>query len=193
VAHWQSFINAARRKIRIAQHHLGMLKACYPLAADQSDPRSPDIRAQAYFEGVLYSYIAASDQLKRALETGYSLTFTKEEKRARQIYLEHTIAKIPNHRIRETLDDWQANPIRRDAKDVRNSATHSYYGKRRGAGEWEVDNARRDRSGREYPGDRGLAPYCHQVVEHALALAPLLDQLGADLDRFNKRAATLGA
>jgi hypothetical protein len=170
-----------------------MLKACYPLTPDPVDPRSPDIKAQAYFEGVLYAYIAASDQLEGAIKTGYGVRFTREEHGDRQVFLEHAIAKIPNPQLRDALNNWQGNPIRRDAKEVRNSATHSYYGKRRGAGEWEVDNPRRNRSGRGYTGDRGLAQYCHQVVEHARELAPLLDQLEADLDRVNGRAANLGA
>jgi len=77
---------AARRKVHIAEYHLGSLRSA--LAASER-PDGPSVPVQAHFEGVLYSVIAASEQVDKATERGS--------------------ARI----LRCNLEEWQQEPILR--------------------------------------------------------------------------------
>ncbi len=97
----KEYLIAARRKVQIAEYHLGCLRSALAAAAERSDKSS--VPVQAHFEGVLYSVIAAADQVKEATKPGST--------------------------FRCNLEEWQQEPIFKDVRAVRRNATHHHYRK----------------------------------------------------------------
>src|SRR5207302_333869 len=62
----EEYLDAARRKILMARYHLGVPEGEYRKKLEPFGCDVP-IKIQAHFEGVLYSAMAASDQLANAL------------------------------------------------------------------------------------------------------------------------------
>jgi hypothetical protein len=171
-------ILSAKRKVRIAEYHLLMLEGCYrsdggyKLRPDSNDTRLPEIRVQAHLEGVLYAYCAAIDKLSRAISRFYQKP---------DGYIDNVVDAMDEPALREAILTWQSNPIRRDATDIRNSATHEYYPKQLRDGDWEVDRPPPQRKVHPYVGPRDLASYARELVRHAREMLPLLDELESHL------------
>lgn len=69
---WIDYIDAAHRKIRIAEFHLGQLNALLNLGQDPFSER-PQIPVQAHFEGVVVATGAAIDQVAQAANSAWKL------------------------------------------------------------------------------------------------------------------------
>lgn len=98
----KEYINATKRKVEIAEYHLGCLLSA--LAA-WKPPDEPSVPIQAHFEGILYSVIAASEQVKKVTDCE------------------------PARIFRCDLNEWLQESIVEDIRAVRNKATHHHYQK----------------------------------------------------------------
>lgn len=172
----EEWLEAARRKIQIAEHHRARLdQVDYPGAGLVS------VEVQASLEGVLYCFTAATDQLANALNLAERLDLQREE-----INLSAALDRLAGRRrlhvpelgsVVGALRVWNDAPLVADARRLRNKATHCRYVKRiRG------DEIRINRVGGTYEGSRDLKVYCNSVVEHLGRLGRLLDQVSEALD-----------
>jgi hypothetical protein len=62
---WQDYCEAAQNKIRIAEYHLKCLRA----QVGHGQLKEPTIPVQVHFEGILYDFIAATNQIAEAITT----------------------------------------------------------------------------------------------------------------------------
>jgi hypothetical protein len=69
---WREYLHAADRKILMAAFHLD---AVQETLGDDDSPSTLDlpIPIQAHFEGIMYSQIAAADQVAEAVNRGFEL------------------------------------------------------------------------------------------------------------------------
>jgi hypothetical protein len=128
------------------------------MEADTPDPQGDvSVPVQAHFEGVLYSIIAASDQVGAALdarcgEDGWKQTLGK------------VLSQMPPTPRQEKLIQWDQGPVMRDVRALRVQATHHHYEKYP-----LVDRPRPSaRDGEGYKGSRHLLDYCRVAVQHAM-------------------------
>lgn len=103
---------------------------------------------QAHFEGVLYSVIAASEQVDEATECRSART------------------------LRCNLEAWRQEPIFKDVRAVRNKATHHHYRKTPAGPKLEVQEL-----SNPYGGSRALDVYSQAACDHLRRLLPLLDEI----------------
>jgi hypothetical protein len=162
---WREYTKAARRKIRIAQYHLGSLEE-HEGAPGHYHEEVP-IPIQASFEGILYATIAASDQIAEAINVGFGLGLP-------QPTLQTALEAMPKSHLRSRLLEWQQAPIAADVRDIRRRATHHHYVKAPGAPRLEVQQPT---SVRPYDGSRTLVEYGRAAVNHAVQLIDMLEEL----------------
>lgn len=83
---------------------------------------------------------------------------------------------MPYSDLRQRLLDWYDQPILNDANNIRNRATHSYYGKELSIQRWMVQ---KPNGHPPYGGPRWLVDYCAAVISHLenLPLDELRDQM----------------
>ena len=162
MADWEDCIEAARRKIRIAEYHQGALNVSLVPAADEL---MPPIAVQASFEGVIISVVAAMDQVAQAANYAWGIGASPGD-----LFAKASAAiegKIP------AFGSWLANPIGRDLRRLRTKIVHYSYVKESVAGrEWHVQG-----TGIQYDGSRELVAYVDDVLAHGAELIRLADEV----------------
>jgi hypothetical protein len=160
---WTEYLLAVRRKIDIATYHRDTLDVL--LASDSSPARHgmPPIPIQAHFEGVLFAFIAATDQLAEAIELGAG---SGGNRRA----LDVVLTLLPDHSPWDDLGAWYASPIVRDIRSIRKRATHHHYRKTPGGFQLEVEPP----AVATYDGPRTLREYTAAAVAHLGALSKIV-------------------
>jgi hypothetical protein len=153
---------AARRKLLIAHYHLGMLTD--PVLV-KDDGSAVLVATQAHFEGVLYAFIAAGDQVAELLNLGFNLGLGHAN-------LWGIIKVMPDSALRDRLSTWQETPIAVDARGLRRRATHHHYRKTPLGSRLEAQEIQ----GSPYQGSRILDEYAQAVVAHLDAFAPLIKE-----------------
>jgi hypothetical protein len=157
-----AYLDAVRRKVAIAAHELASLeRRVHDL--DPSDIEAP-VGVQADFEGVLYAFDAAADQLTNALGV---------RKR------EFASTLPPGHPCLSKMTDWFADPVIEEVAFIRNDATHAYYHKRMAPHLWKVSSVRRSEP-REF--DEDILTFATRAVAHLQELLPILDCIEASSD-----------
>lgn len=164
---WREYIRAAERKIGIAGYHLEQLRQ------EPAEGSQPSMPQQASFEGVITTFVAATEQVAGAIHVATGGSGSSHE-------LTRMLERMQASPIRDELKQWNRHPIVRDVREIRNRSAHRYYSK---AGT-EVQKPPR---GTAYTGSRGLVPYCSVAVSHLECLTPLLGQLQAELGGLHLR------
>lgn len=165
---WRYF-DAARRKVAMARFHRDELKD--RIAGDFLIGERPPVEVQAHFEGVLFSAVAAADQLAEGINLAFELELSQPT------IFESLDAMPRGWRPRKRLFKWVRDPIAGDYRAVRRLVTHHWSNKTpRGP----VIEIQRPLSGR-YPGPRDLGSYCDAVLDHLEVLEELLVDLEAEL------------
>lgn len=114
-ADWWEYVDAAGRKILIASYHTEKLAAlCGETGAL--------IAIQAHFEGVLFAFVAASDQTAEALNLMKGLEIHNPN-------LETVLNAYPEGPLRTQLFKWHNAPIAGDIRAIRRLAVHHHYEK----------------------------------------------------------------
>jgi DNA mismatch endonuclease, patch repair protein len=163
----EDYLDAAARKIDIAGYHVGRL------AVELSDFRGEKvpIPVQAHFEGLLYSAAAASDQVGRALRSAESEQVGELRE---HVTLEKVLAAMnPRKSFVVPLGEWNSAALLKDARKVRNMATHAHYEKTPRGVELEVQKV----SDGQYRGSRELGSYSRALLKHLNGLKPQLARL----------------
>ncbi|MDP9276118.1 MAG: hypothetical protein M3O99_11060 [Chloroflexota bacterium] len=182
---WQAWLEAAGRKIEIAQYHFGLLNDLdYPGPYD-----SVQIPVQAHLEGILVCTTAATDQLARALDLSEHLGLAWNERNLSAVLeqLQASRRQLRAPALAPILDDlvgWNAEPVIEDARRLRNRASHSSYNKRVGNFEITIQ-----RVGGDHRGSRDAKEYCHELVDHLGKLQPLLGRVERALSDAQRPAA----
>lgn len=97
---WREYLNAASLKVDIACYHNEELLA---LLAREGKNREPSTAVQAHFEGVLYSFVAASDQVAEAIVLDFRLSPESPNPG-----LQDALEAMPRIRLCSKLFAWQA-------------------------------------------------------------------------------------
>lgn len=159
---WPDYCHAARRKIDIAEYHLECLRA----QASQGRLQ-PTIPVQAHLEGILFAFVAATDQMAEAINLGMELQLKNPNLRT-------ALKKMPPVPIQGQLTRWHDAAIAADIHDLRVRATHHHYVKMPGGPSLEVQKPARTRP---YGGSRTLVAYGDAAIAHLRLLRELLDSL----------------
>jgi hypothetical protein len=174
--HAGDYLDAANRKIEMARYHLDALRG---ELGDPKENSQASISVQAYFEGVLYVWVAAADQTAEAINLIYVLGL---ENPNLQLALEH----MPDSKLRSRMFKWQQAPIAADVRDIRRRATHHHYEKTPEGPRLQVQDPT---GAKPYPGSRSLEDYATAAVDHLENLRPFLRALqGEFVDRRNREA-----
>lgn len=148
---WRESSTAVRRKLEMAAFHLDALhETSYKLT----------VPFQAHFEGVLYSSDAAVDQLDAAVRRELAFTSSTAE---RAVALQALLGAI---------QAFNRQPIRTDARLLRNRATHHHYSKH--PTRWDAIVVEPVQS--SYRGSREIIEYSDNVVDQMNALERLADE-----------------
>jgi hypothetical protein len=168
MAPWADYLKAANRKIEIAGYHLQRLLPLLDASPGEDENGFPPLCVQAHFEGVLFSILAAANQVEEAIKRARKLN-----EKCRRC----TIRAVSISR----LEDWFFCPLVDDLRWVRNRATHAYYDKTRNGGRWFVQ---RRRGKAPYEGSREIGDYCRSAVDQGRQLVALMPEvqsvLGSD-------------
>lgn len=174
--HWDDYIDAAHRKIGIAEFHCEQLRhtlANYSLLPDGR----PDIPTQAFFEGTVVATVSAIDQVAQAINSALGLglgagnLFDGAAPEIEQ--------RVPAFRI------WRDMPIGRDLRRLRTRMVHYSYDKSpNGDLAWQVEVA-----DAKYTGSRELLAYAQAAVSYARELGAIADELQQVLAAGCTRAA----
>src|SRR6185437_4355810 len=159
-------LEAASRKIEIAEYHLRCLRSALADSARPDEPPVP-VPVQAHFEGVLDSVIAASEQVDEATK----LEAQDHRDRRRRLF-QRTWLEAQSPSIHVALREWSQEPIAEDVRLVRNKATHHHYQKTPTGTRLEVE-----KPGRAYPGSRALDEYSAAACEHFNRLRSLINEI----------------
>lgn len=166
---WQEYLWAAERKIEMANFSAATLRD----ALAKGHPGGPpDVAQQTFFEGVLYAFVAASDQVAEAIVLALSFNLGKAN-------LQMALEAMPKSRLRKDLFAWWQTPIATDLRDIRRRATHHYYRK---TPQGPLVEVQLPQSARPYPGPRALDAYCDAAVSHLNELKSLIDGLRSFLE-----------
>src|SRR5215471_7828052 len=98
---WSDCVDAARRKLEIATFHYERLRESLSEAAAASAP--PPIPIQAFFEGVVFSVVAAIDQVAQAANEALGLKLSPEQ-------LFEGAYKEIELRV-ASVKEWRSNPL----------------------------------------------------------------------------------
>ena len=171
IEEWRHYQRAAERKVRMAAYHLQMLESRLAIPAPRLGPDIP-IEVQAHFEGILYSFIAASDQLAEAINRRFTLGLENAS-------LGDALAQMPRLPIRRRLITWFQSPIAADVRDIRRRAAHHHYAKTPLGPKLVVQEPT---GARPYGGSRTLDGYGQAAVEHLGRLEELLQKFKETAD-----------
>ena len=163
---WNDYLGASRRKIDIAEYHLKYLVGLNPDLCQEDDHGRPPIELQAPFEGVLYSFIASTDQLAEAINLKCGLNLD-------QPVLQKAAEQMPRSSPRREILKWMENPLAKDVRLLRRKVVHHHYGKTPQGLKWMVEKPQESR----YHGKREAVPYSQNVVEHLKALHLTIERL----------------
>ena len=169
---WPRYIDAAKRKIEIAEYHCDQLKHALSNASVPHDWR-PEIRTQACFEGVVVATIAAVDQIAQAVNSALNLHLASGK------LFEGTLGEILE-RVPE-YENWRQQPIGRDLRRLRTRMVHYSYTKSSNGPRWEVEVANED-----YAGPRDLLGYAEATTAYAQELGSLAGKLETSLAASTK-------
>lgn len=161
---YKGCLDAAKRKIKIAEFHLHHLKAELEVATQDENP--PPIPIQAYFEGVVLSVIAAIDQVAQAANYGFSLHLNSGNLVEKAFAA--LIVEIPG------LQTWYNNTFGVDLRRIRTRMAHYSYEKTPLALVWVIESAN---SG--YTGSRDLKSYAETALKYGIELTrntPIIDE-----------------
>lgn len=170
---WPEYVKAAQRKVQMAQYHLRRLE-------DDADALAvfgeyPPISAQAHFEGVLYAFIAAQDQVAEAILRAFPPAPMQLPK-GRRTLLDRALTSMPGSQLRRRIVEWRETPIVDDVRWVRKRATHHHYTKL-APGRLGFAVQKPTGSVTPYDGARELVEYARAAVEHAEDLGGVLAAL----------------
>jgi hypothetical protein len=177
-------VHAASRKTAIVSFHLQGLIATVQL--HQPLPVIAPIDVQAHFEGILYAYVAATDQIEEAVKY-LGLSQRPRIRRGTPGWerFKLIVGALQDSPVRSALLHWADDPFFADARWVRNQATHAHYEKRTphrdmvAIGDWEVQSPSGATAPPPFGGSRYLRDYGRVAHDHIMALRRLLP----DLDR----------
>jgi len=165
ITQYKGCLNAAKRKIGIAEFHYQQLKLQLAATEVQSE-NPPPIPIQAYFEGVVTSIIAAIDQVAQAANYGLSLHLKNGNLVEKGFAA--LITEIPG------LQTWYSNNFGIDLRRIRTRMVHYSYKKMPLALVWTVES-----TDSKYTGSRDLGIYADKALKYGLELAtnfPIIEQ-----------------
>jgi hypothetical protein len=168
---WRSFLGAAPRKVAIARYHLERLRSLLTPCPEADSAGLPPMEVQAYFEGVLFSVIAAASQVEEAIR--YAKGFDRY---------------APQHKILQSIPvppmrDWYASPLSRDLQELRNAGFHRSYEKTRNDARWLVNKPPIAQTESSYEGSRELQEYTGAALRHAEKFLDLIPKIRAELEK----------
>lgn len=156
---WIDYLEAMTRKLDLAQYHCDRLCEFLPV-----DPHpSSSVAVQAEFEGVLYAFVAASDQLAEVLNLTNHLGLENPN-------LQQALERLPISPLRKELFAWQQEPIAADVRNIRRRAVHHHYEKYPAGPRFEVQPPT---TGKPYGGSRSLDDYAKAATSHLMKLRAL--------------------
>ena len=174
--HWPDYIDAAHRKIDIAAFHCNQLKAALAQSRDNGSSR-PDIKIQAFFEGVITAAISAADQVAQAANS--ALKLRAGNGRLFDVAAPEIEARVPCFR------EWRERPIGRDLRKLRVRIVHYSYVKSPTVDRnWQVEATNSN-----YQGSRSLLDYAEATVAYARELGKIADTLADSLASSNAAAS----
>lgn len=167
---WEAYIDAAHRKIDIAEFHCEQLSSA--LRQDPTDHgHRPGIAVQAFFEGVITAVISAVDQVAQAANSALNLRAGHDGKNLFDVASPEIESRVPSFK------QWRDQPIGLDLRRLRTRMVHYSYEKSPNTDRnWHVESTN---SG--YTGARDLLSYAATAVTYAKELAPMADQLQESL------------
>lgn len=169
---YKGCLDAAKRKINIAEFHLKHLIVELETAIQDENP--PTIAIQAYFEGVVTSVIAAVDQVAQAANYGFSLNLKPGDLVEKGFA--YLIVEIPS------LQTWYENSFGVDLRRIRTRMIHYSYAKTPLALVWIVESANSS-----YTGSRDLISYAETAVKYGLELTANLSAIEQKLMQHCQR------
>jgi hypothetical protein len=172
-AHWREYIDAARRKLKIAEYHLEELgdklsaaKLRGELSAAKVKENLPaPIPVQAHFEGVIIALMAAVDQVAEATNIVFAQGRWKPKGLNKRAF-----KKLGKEL--EEIREWYNKEITQDLRNVRVYMVHHTYGKD-GSPMWEVEKPEDS----DYQGSRELRQYASDGMEHGREFGVLLKKI----------------
>lgn len=157
---WQSYIEAAQRKISIAAYHEECLqRELTSISRNQSS--LPPIPIQAHCEGVIVSVIAAVDQVAKATKSALRLRLGEQDLVTGAFgSLAQTMPGVKS---------WFNEPIGHDLRRIRVRMIHHTYVKTRQGYRWSIGSADTN-----FEGPRELLAYTESAVRYGERLRDLL-------------------
>jgi hypothetical protein len=167
---WTAYIDAAHRKIAIAEFHCEQLHTA--LRDDHVDHGyRPSISVQAFFEGVITAVISAADQVAQTANSALKLGSGRGDGNLFDVASPEIEARVPRFK------EWREQPIGVDLRRLRARMVHYSYKKSPAADlNWHVET-----TGSDYTGARDLYSYASAAVSYARELGGLADQLQESL------------
>jgi hypothetical protein len=164
---WQDYCKAAQRKIDIAGYHLECLRA---QVGEGRLGQAVPVAVQAHFEGVLFAFVAAADQVAEAINLGMKLGLRRPNSNLKRV-----LEAMPPSPIQSRLSGWHDAPIAADVRDLRVRATHHHYAKTPSGPRTLV--AQEPTRRKPYGGSRELVSYGEAAVTHVGRLRGEVDGL----------------
>ena len=143
-----SYLDAALNKLEVASYCQSRL------SAELESGEALRVEVQAYFEGMLYAGVAATDQMAEVANRAFALELSRPNLRASLEALRSRRLDPETAGLVTALDRWRRKPTVREAGTVRWRATHHYYPKEPRAGAWFYEAS--DGIGIEEGGSVGL-------------------------------------
>lgn len=167
---WKAYIDAAHRKIAIAEFHCEQLHRA--LHDDHVDHGyRPSIAVQAFFEGVITAVISATDQVAQTANSALKLGAGSSNGNLFDVASPEIEARVPGFKA------WREQPIGLDLRRLRTRMVHYSYKKSPNADRnWHVEA-----TGSDYAGPRDLYSYVSAAATYARELGALADQLQESL------------
>jgi hypothetical protein len=161
---WTEYIDAAHRKISIAQFHCEQLGIRLQQESELSFDQ-PSIPVQAFFEGVVVATIAAIDQVTRAAHSAFKISCSQQDFFSRAA--SEIEKRVPEFKV------WYEKPIGVDLRRLRVRMVHYEYKKTfDGKRLWMVEEANDN-----YKGTRDLLAYAKDAVDYASELGLIANKL----------------
>lgn len=169
-----SYLDAALNKIEVAEFHEERLSE--RLRADDAKR----VEVQAYFEGVLYTGVAATDQLAEVINRCFGLQLERPNLNRALAAAERVDVDDAARGVLRELGRWRRRDNVREAGSVRWRATHHYYPKEIRGDTWQY--AASDGVGVEEGGGVGLlaAAYVGELHDLRDSILKLAAALGVD-------------
>lgn len=165
---WTNYIDAAHRKVRIAEFHCEQLNR---VLEKGQGPFSdcPEIPIQAYFEGVVVATVSAVDQVAQAANSALNLHLTAGN------LFDGSFTSIES--LVPESKKWREQPMGRDLRRLRVRMVHYSYTKSPdGQLTWQVETV-----GSNYGGSRDLSRYAEAAVAYARELGIIADKLAQEI------------